>query len=91
MAELIAVGTAQADSADFTNTSGTDLAIFLKTAASQTLPNDAKALIQVKSSEGAYFDIGVLTAVEPMRLLSAPGTFRVRRLACAVGFGVDKT
>lgn len=88
MAELIASGTAAADSADFTVAAGTTATLFLKTA-SYPVPPGALATVQVKSGT-AYFSIGTISQAEPMKVLSGAGTYRVRKASNLVAFGVDK-
>lgn len=91
MAELIASSAGQADSADIALTAGASTTLYLKTA-SATLPRDAVALVQVKSGSN-YFTVGQIDAANPMQVLTAVGTFRVRKLAAAEtgsSFGVDR-
>ncbi len=90
MAELIAAGTAEADSADFTLASGDQATLFLKDAAGPRVSADAVAHVQIKSADGEYFQVGHLDSYNPAKVLSAPGTYRVKRIANAVAFGVDK-
>lgn len=90
MAELIAAGTAEADSADFTLVSGDQVTLFLKDAAGPRVPADAVAHVQLKSAGGEYFYVGHLDSYNPAKVLAAPGTYRVRRLAVSAATGVDK-
>lgn len=90
MAELIAAGTTEVDSADFTLTSGDQVTLFLKDAAGPTVGNDAIALVQIKSAGGEYFIVGRVDFETPAKVLAAPGTYRVKRLAASAAFGVDK-
>lgn len=90
MAELIAAGTTEADSADFTLASGDQATLFLKDAAGPQVAGDAAAIVQIKSAAGEYFSAGVIDAAVPAKVLSAPGTYRVKRLAASAAFGVDK-
>lgn len=90
MAELIASGTAEADSADFTLTTGQNCTLFLKDAAGDTVPPFSEALVQIKSAGLEYYTVGVITGANPAQLLEAPGTYRVRKRAATVAFGVDK-
>lgn len=89
MAELIASGTTESASSDFTLT--TDSAtLFLKDAAGPVVDAGAVADIQIKSSSAEYFTIGSLTSQHLARVLTGAGTYRVVRKANAVAFGVDK-
>ena len=90
MAELIASGTAEADSADFTLAAGDQATLFLKDAAGTTVNPHGVAQVHIKSADGEYFLVGKLDTAQPAAVLSAPGTYRVRRLAAAVAYGVDK-
>ena len=90
MAELIAAGTTEADSADFTLASGDQATLFLKDAAGPQVLADAAAIVQITGAAGAYFSVGVINAATPAKVLAAPGTYRVKRLASSASFGVDK-
>lgn len=89
MAELIASGTTEADSADFTLTAGTSATLYLKDAAGSSVPPLSTAEVQIKSGT-EYFTVGTLNIRAPAQVLTAVGTFRVRRMASAAAFGVDK-
>ena len=86
MAALLAVGTAAANSADFTLT-GEATSLFL--VATAGIVSDSVVEIQVKSAAGVYYPIGSLNQTMPMQVLSAPGTFRVARPA-GPSCGVDR-
>ena len=90
MAELIASGTTEASSADFTLAAGEQATLFLKDAAGPVTTPHAVAHVLIKSSDNEYFLIGKLTDSEPAKVLAAPGTYRVTRMAAAAAFGVDK-
>jgi hypothetical protein len=90
MAELIATGTAQADSADFALTDGQSTTIFLKDAAGTTVPPLCNAAVQIKSADLEYFTVGTIDGLTPAKVLQAPGTYRVRKHASADAFGVDR-
>lgn len=79
MAELLAIGTADARSADFTLTAGQEAFLILKDAAGPTVDPYASALIQVKIG-AEYFTIGELDGQKnPAQVLKAVGTFAVFR------------
>lgn len=88
MAELIATGTTEADSSDFTLSSGASTTLYLKDAGG-LIPASCTAAIQIKSGS-LYFNVGELNGTEPVKVLSATGTFRVRKFANAATFGVDR-
>jgi hypothetical protein len=50
----------------------------------------AVADIQRKDSAGNYANIGQLSGGNPSMVLIAAGTFRVRKWAFSVAFGVDQ-
>ena len=88
MAVIIALGTADAQSADFTLLDGASTTLALINDGSGPL-DGAAAIVQVKSG-ALYFPVGSLTFANPAQLLAAPGTFRVIRRNAAVTFGVDR-
>lgn len=90
MAELIAIGTAQADSADFTLAAGETATLYLKDSGGPQVSSTSIARVQIKSADGEYFNIGELNCREVAKVLSGAGTYRVRRLAADAPFGVDK-
>lgn len=90
MAELIAAGITEVDSSDFTLTSGDQVTIFLKDAAGPTVGYDAIAMVQIKCAGGEYYNVGRIDFDVPAKVLSAPGTYRVKKLASVASFGVDK-
>jgi len=89
MAELLASSTAQTDSADFTLASGQTATLYLKDAAGESVDAHANVAIQIKSGL-EYFTIGSLNGARPCMVLDAVGTFRVRKFAAPVAFGVDR-
>lgn len=91
MINLIPVNTTEASSADFTVTKDTPVTLFLIDANGFAIHARAKALLQIKASNGTYTTVGQLTATSPVLVVSAPGTWRVTRLANEVGFGVDRS
>ncbi len=91
MAEIIATGTTQATSADFTLTDGQSTTIFFKDALGMEVTPEANALIRIKSSTNEYYTIGTVDCANPARVLQAPGTFRVFKYASTVAYGVDRS
>lgn len=89
MAELIAAGTADANSADIVLTDGGSSTVFLKSGTGGVIVEGARGVIQIKSSGGHYFTVGTLDRDNPATAILGPGTFRVVRLANASAFGVD--
>lgn len=90
MSTLIASGTTAATSADFTLADGQSTTLFLTDATGPDVANQAVALIQIKSAGGQYFTIGRLTHDNPVQVLAAPGTYRVKRDVAPVAFAVEQ-
>lgn len=89
MAELIASGTTEVNSSDIVLIDGASTTVFLKSGTGGPIVNGATATIQIRSSGGNYFKVGTLDHYDPVKVIQAPGTFRVVRHANAVAFGVD--
>lgn len=88
---IIASGTTEANSADFTVAAGTPVTISLFDA-DGVFGNDVAATLFKKSSGGVYrpVDGGNLSGQKPMLVIDGPGEFRVTKYASTVAFGVDK-
>ena len=89
MAELIAVNTAQADSADVTLVITAAATFLLKGGSDSNLPRGTVALLQAKSGT-QYITVGQLDDTKPMLVVNAAGVFRVRKLASVIAVGVDQ-
>lgn len=87
LVELLPVATTTATSADFSNTVGTTTTLALKS--TTPLAPTSNASIQFKNASGTYTPFGTLSGSDPVKILSAVGTFRVVKDANAVAFGVD--
>ena len=90
MAELIASGTAEFDSVDFTLAAGDQVTIFLKNTPGTVVNPKGVAQVFIKSSENNYYLVGVVDLSFPAKVIQAPGTYKVRRMASDVAYGVDK-
>lgn len=92
MANLIAVGVAQANSADFPLIAGQSTTLSLTCAAGTVMPPApvCMARIQILGSGGAYVDFGQIDGLNPIKVLTAIGTFRVVKNASPVAFGIDR-
>lgn len=91
MANLIASGTAEAFSADFTLTAGQSTTLSLSAAQPLVpLPRQVAASIQLKGSNGAYNPIGEISGQNPQTVLTAIGTFRVQAFASPIARLVDR-
>lgn len=93
MAELIAVGNTTSAWADVTVAAGSSKALFLKGAAGTSAPAPAGVVFEIahKSPAGDYHKFEELTASNIVQkgLISAPGTFGVRRMASVYSAGMD--
>lgn len=87
MTAICASGVTQVDSTDIVLASGVSTTLAL---AGATLDTSCVAMIQIKSTAATYMTIGTLDVYNPMRVLAAPGTFRVRKLASAVAITVER-
>lgn len=89
--ELLAIGNAAAQSADFTLTSTDAVSVFVKQSVSGLPAPGIQAEIRQKSTvTGTYVTVGQLTTKEPAQVINAPGTYAVVRLDTGAVFGVDK-
>lgn len=88
LTNVLAVGTAQATSADIVVAAGTPTTLSLAGRSA-----GSKVHIQIKDSTGAYYTIGELNDVAPARMVAAPGTYRLYREACSTAqqCGVDQS
>lgn len=93
MANLIAVGTTPADSADVVliATDTVLINLFMNDTNVEQISPDCAASLQVKASNGSYQQVAVLNAANPAQLISGPGTYRVRKKGSTNSCGVDKT
>ena len=91
MAEIIAAGTTNTSSADFTLADGQSTTLSVKDA-NGNLPSGelgGNLFIQIKSGTG-YASFGELTFKDPVKVLAAPGTFRTLRQNPILSYGVDR-
>lgn len=86
---LLTAGTTAANSSDFTLAAGESATILLKDAAGPRLSQGATVYIDMKDDAGQYFEIDRLNIDKPAVVLTAIGTFRVRRPA-GVSVGVSR-
>jgi hypothetical protein len=89
MANIIASGTTETASADFTLTAGTPTTVFL-VGVSGPAAEDARAIIQIKSSGGVYIPVGELNRSNQAQTLFGGGTYRVVREASGTAFAVER-
>lgn len=87
--ELIASGTAAADSADLTVAAGVPKTLFLKMAADGPVGSTVRAVIKIKSAAGTYHEVSALNGQRPAVILDGAGTYRISREETKEAFGVD--
>lgn len=90
MAAFLAAGTTEVASSTWALAANESCTLCLTDAAGPLLPTDAVVDIQVASTGGEYFNIGVLTPQRPALVLTAVGTFRLFRHLCSAAVGVEK-
>lgn len=77
--ELLSTASSAANSSDVVIVAGTPVAVSMKDQAVAT----AQINIMLKDEDGAYFKVGELTAAQPFTCITAPGTYRLTRVAGA--------
>lgn len=92
MAEYIAAGSTAFNGADFTVAAGTPQTLFLKQASGDDVgaPNGVNFEIEHKTSGGTYTVLFTLNAGNHPKQITAPGVYRVRRIASTYSAGLDK-
>lgn len=88
--QLIAVGTAAADSADIVVAAGTPATVFIKGAADGPPDSGAVYAIKAKTAAATYHQIGQLDSKTPALAIDAPGTYRVSRVANGASSGLEQ-
>lgn len=88
MANIIASGTSELASAEFTLAAGSVATVYLGGVESHS--KEPQARIQIKSDVGTWDTIATLTKDNRIHVIDAVGTFRVLRLANSVAFSVEK-
>lgn len=95
MANIIASGVVDANSADQVVATGATLTLSLIYTQPANPQSSAVASIQIKGSDGGYYPWGWLTVHNSPRVLDGAGTYRVSRVAAqnmnGAAFGVDAT
>lgn len=90
MANLIASGLTAVTSADFTLLDGASAMLNLSQGGT-TISGEVSASIQLKASDGSYFEVSKLTAQTPALLVYGPATYRVVKAVSTMALAVDKT
>lgn len=92
MAEYISAGSTATNGVDFTVVAGTPQTLFVKQASGDDVgaPNGVNFEIEHKTSGGTYTVLFTLNAGNHPKQITAPGTYRVRRIASSFSAGLDK-
>lgn len=85
--ELLPIAATAESSADFAVTE--PVTVFIK--GGRVDGRSMSAFIEIKASTGQYTGVGVLGDNEGALVIAAPGTYRVRREAGDVAFGVERS
>lgn len=88
-AELIPIGTVDADSADIAVIAGTPVTVFLKATNGANVDSQARAVVKIKTSGATYQVVGNLNATDRIAVIDGPGTYRVSKFA-GPSFGVEQ-
>ena len=80
-AQILAIGTSDASSADVVVAAGTPLTVCLKDAAGPIVSGGARVQIQLKADNAEYFTIDALSQAKPAVVISGAGTYRFTRKA----------
>lgn len=88
MANIIASGTSELDSSEFTLTDAQRATVFI----TGTADANAMAAVKIKAADGTFSTLGYLTKGQPAMIVDSAGTntYKVTRAAAGAAFGVDK-
>jgi hypothetical protein len=89
MAEILASGITAANSSTVTLAAGASATLHMRVDADGGAAAYL-AYVQKQASDSSWYTIGELTHKQPCMVLSAVGSFRVRRVSADVAVGVDK-
>jgi len=89
MAELLAVGTTEADTAEFTIADGQRKTLFIKPASGTAVPEGAPYVLKQKTSGATFVEHLTFTASDCPFNINGNGTFIVTRLASVYSTGLD--
>lgn len=89
MAELLAAGTSEADSVEFTIADGQRKTLFIKPASGTLAPEAAPWVLKQKTSGATFVDHMTFTASDCPLNVNGNGTFKCTRLASSYSTGLD--
>lgn len=92
MAVILASGTTETGSSDFTVASGGTATVFLTDAAGPMVDSFARAHVQIKATNLEYYDVvgGRLDRDMMQLCVAAPGTYRVLRRTANAAFAIEQ-
>lgn len=85
-----ASATAANTSGDITVSAGVPTTIYLRDADGASLPLDATARLEIKTSDGQYVTLAQLDTGRPALVIDGPGVYRVVKGSGSTAFGVDQ-
>ena len=89
MAELLAAGTTQADTAEFTIADGQRKTLFIKPASGTSAPEGAPYILKQKTSGGTFVEHLTFTSSDCPFNINGNGIFMVTRLVSTYSTGLD--
>lgn len=91
MAELIAAGTSQANSADFTIAAGASNTFYIKppNGISAAAPSGVTFVLQHKTPNGDYDQVATFDSTNTPAVVSGAGTYRMQRQVTSNAAGMD--
>ena len=89
MAELLAVGTTEADTAEFTIADGQRKTLMIKPASGTLAPEGSPYVLKQKTSGGAFVEHLTFTASDCPFNINGNGIFKVTRLLSLYSTGLD--
>lgn len=89
MAELLATGTTEADTAEFTLTDGQRKTLFIKPESGTSAPEGASYVLKQKTFGGTFVDHVTFTASDCPFNINGNGIFKVTRMQSSYSTGLD--
>jgi len=89
MAELLAVGTTEADTAEFTIADGQRKTLMIKPASGTVAPEGAPYVLKQKTFGGTFVDHLTFTSSDCPFNINGNGIFKVTRLLSSYSTGLD--
>jgi hypothetical protein len=90
VANILASGTTQAASGEFTLAAGESTTLFVSSAAGSDANSAVQAKVQIKSAGGLWTTVGTLRRGQLAAVLNGAGTYRVLRMLTTTAFGIER-